>query len=172
MLTKISRITVLRLNSIFTYDFFMKRRCWSRSKLYCSLSAKPPLKLCFTAVVDQWELRQMNIPTEVYCSSYWTSIFELNLTVLQPLTCHSVEAGPPPPLDLSFWSLLTFFHHGIEKVERHLVWKLHKKNSKESWSNVPPKLVACIAWGFCAKFYTKSAVSESSIALARLNLTF
>ena len=25
------------------------------------------------------------------------------------------------PLDLSFWSFLTFLHHGIEKVERHLV---------------------------------------------------
>ena len=24
------------------------------------------------------------------------------------------------PLDLSFWSFLTFLHHGIEKVERHL----------------------------------------------------
>ena len=34
------------------------------------------------------------------------------------------------PLDLSFWSFLTFFHHRIEKVERHLLWKFHKKNSK------------------------------------------
>ena len=25
------------------------------------------------------------------------------------------------PLDLSFWSFLTFLHHGIEKVERHLL---------------------------------------------------
>ena len=38
-------------------------------------------------------------------------------------------------LDLSFWSFLTFLHHGVEKVEGHLVWKLHK-NSKE-------KLVKC-----------------------------
>ena len=30
------------------------------------------------------------------------------------------KAGPPP-LDLSFWSFLTFLHHGIEKVERHLL---------------------------------------------------
>ena len=29
--------------------------------------------------------------------------------------------GPPPPLDLSFWSFLTFLHHGIEEVERHLL---------------------------------------------------
>ena len=26
-----------------------------------------------------------------------------------------------PPLDLSFWSFLTFLHHGIEDVERHLL---------------------------------------------------
>ena len=30
-----------------------------------------------------------------------------------------VKAGPP--LDLSFWSFLTFLHHGIEEVERHLL---------------------------------------------------
>ena len=28
---------------------------------------------------------------------------------------------PPPPLDLSFWSYLTFLHHGIEEVERYLL---------------------------------------------------
>ena len=31
----------------------------------------------------------------------------------------SFKAGPP--LDLSFWSFLTFLHHGIEDVERHLL---------------------------------------------------
>ena len=31
-----------------------------------------------------------------------------------------LKAGPPP-LDLSFWSFLTFLHHGIEEVERHLL---------------------------------------------------
>ena len=40
------------------------------------------------------------------------------------------------PLDLSFWSFLTFLHNGIQKVERHFLWKFHKKNSKE-------KLVKC-----------------------------
>ena len=48
------------------------------------------------------------------------------------------------PLDLSFWSFLTFLHHGIEKVERHLLWKFHEKIPRKSWSNVPPKLLACI----------------------------
>ena len=31
----------------------------------------------------------------------------------------AIKAGPP--LDLSFWSFLTFLHHGIEEVERHLL---------------------------------------------------
>ena len=29
------------------------------------------------------------------------------------------------PLDLSFWSFLTFLHHGIEEIERHLLWKFY-----------------------------------------------
>ena len=29
------------------------------------------------------------------------------------------------PLDLSFWSFLTFLHHGIEEIERHLLWKVY-----------------------------------------------
>ena len=43
-------------------------------------------------------------------------------SVLGPLL---FKAGPP--LDLSFWSFLTFLHHGIEKVERHLLRKFYKK---------------------------------------------
>ena len=43
-----------------------------------------------------------------------------------------------PPLDLSFWSFLTFLHHGIEEIERHLLWKFYKKIRRKSWSNVPP----------------------------------
>ena len=64
-----------------------------------------------------------------------------------------IKAGPPPPLDLSFWSFLTFLHHGIEKVERHLLRKFYKKIRRKSWSNVPPKLVACI--GFLYKVVHK-----------------
>ena len=63
------------------------------------------------------------------------------------------NAGPPP-LDLSFWSFLTFLHHGIEKVERHLLWKFHKKIQRKSWSNVLPKLLACI--GFLYKVVHKN----------------
>ena len=52
-----------------------------------------------------------------------------------------IKAGP---LDLSFWSFLSFLHYGIEDVERHLLWKFHNKIQRKSWSNVPPKLLACI----------------------------
>ena len=37
---------------------------------------------------------------------------------LNTMSSH-IKAGPP--LDLSFWSFLTFLHHGIEEVERHLL---------------------------------------------------
>ena len=57
------------------------------------------------------------------------------------------------PLDLSFWSFLTFLHHGIEEVERHLLWKFYKKIQRKSWSNVQPKLLACI--GFLYKVVHK-----------------
>ena len=39
-----------------------------------------------------------------------------------------------------FWLL----HHGIEEVERHLLWKFDKQIQRKSWSNVPPKLLACV----------------------------
>ena len=57
------------------------------------------------------------------------------------------------PLDLSSWSFLTFLHHGIEEVERHLLRKFYKKIRRKSWSNVPPKLPACI--GFLYKVVHK-----------------
>ena len=44
--------------------------------------------------------------------------------------------------DLSFWSCLTFLHHGVEIIEGHLLWKLRKKIQKKSSSNMPPKLLA------------------------------
>ena len=52
------------------------------------------------------------------------------------------------PLDLSFWSFLTFLHHGIEEVERHLLVKFYKKIRRKSWSNVPPKLLACLGFQY------------------------
>ena len=76
---------------------------------------------------------------------------------------------PPPNLDLSFGHFLLFFHHGIDKVEGHFVWKLHKKSSKEKLVKWAPEVARLYR---VSKLYTKSAVPESSIALARLNFTF
>ena len=37
-----------------------------------------------------------------------------------------------------------FLHHSIENIKRHLLCKFHKKIQRKTWSNVPPKLLACI----------------------------
>ena len=75
-----------------------------------------------------------------------------------------------PPLVLSSWSFLTFVHHGIDEVEKHLLWKFHKKIHRKSWPNVQPKLLACLR--FLCKVVHKISRLKSSIALGRLNLTF
>ena len=71
-----------------------------------------------------------------------------------PKQQESSSRKDPPPLDLGFWSFLTFLHHGIEKVERHLLWKFHESIQRKRWSNVPPKLLACI--GFLYKVVHKN----------------
>ena len=63
----------------------------------------------------------------------------------------NVEKGHLAPSN--FWSFLTFLHHGIEKVEMHLVWKLHKKFKGKVGQIMPPKLLACI--GFLYKVVHK-----------------
>ena len=78
--------------------------------------------------------------------------------------------GTPSPLHICIWVFgyfFTFFRHGIEEVERHLLWKLNKKNSKE-------RLVKCTTEvaRLYTSLYTKSAVYDSSIALARLKFNF
>ena len=88
------------------------------------------------------------------------------IVLLTKQFCVVFKAGAP--LIWVFWSFLTFLHHGIDEVERYFLWKFHKK-FKKGWSNVPPKLLACI--GFNTKLCTKSAVFKSSIALGRLYLT-
>ena len=84
--------------------------------------------------------------------SAWLSLFLQHVGQHHSKNDHDeeIKAGP---LDLSFWSFLTFLHHGIEEVERHLLWKFYKKIRRKSWSNVPPKLVACI--GFLYKVVHK-----------------
>ena len=39
----------------------------------------------------------------------------------KPATLRHVLKAGPPPLDLGFWSFLTFLHRGIVEVERHLL---------------------------------------------------
>ena len=51
---------------------------------------------------------------------YLTKVRVLNIVFSSKAKC-IIKAGPPPPLDLSVWSFLTFLHHGIEEVERHLL---------------------------------------------------
>ena len=74
------------------------------------------------------------------------------------------------PFDLSFRSLLTFVHHGVEEVETHLLRKV-KKQFEGKVGQMCHRSCS-LAWGFYTKLYTKSAVSESSIALGRLKLLF
>ena len=78
-------------------------------------------------------------------------VFRIGIPSQNLKTMTHLKAGPP--LDLSFWSFLTFLHHGIEEVERHLPWKFYKNIRRKSWSNVPPKLLACI--GFLYKVVHK-----------------
>ena len=68
---------------------------------------------------------------------------ELRAMMRFSLILYWIEAGPPPPW-FEFLVIFDFLHHGIEKVKRHLLWKFHKKNQRKSWSNVPPKLLACL----------------------------
>ena len=88
----------------------------------------------------------------------------LSLIIFVNYSPHFSRSLRQDPLDLSFWSFLTFLHHGIfcenfiKKFERKVGQMCHRSCS--------------LALGFYTKLYTKSAVSESSIALARLNLTF
>ena len=60
---------------------------------------------------------------------------------------------PPPPPWFEFFVIFDFSHHGIEEVERHLLWKVYRQIQRKSWSNVPPKLLACI--GFLYKVVHK-----------------
>ena len=82
------------------------------------------------------------------------------------------KAGPPPPLWFGFLVLFDFFApwYGIEDIERHLLWKFHKKFKGKIGQMCHRS--CSLAYGFYTKLCTKMAVSKSSIALARLNLTF
>ena len=96
---------------------------------------------------------------------------------------------PPPPTQTKVWSTMGmtnafkagsppliwvfghfYLHHDKEEVERRLLWELHKK-FKGKLGQMYHRSCSLV-WGFYTNLYTKLAVSENSIALARLNLTF
>ena len=78
------------------------------------------------------------------------------------------------------WSFLTFLHHGIEEVARHLLWKFHKKIRRTSWSNVPPKLLACIRFlykvvhkiGRLRKFNRSREIEFNFLTAWTMSMTF
>ena len=61
------------------------------------------------------------------CAQKWChfSYFSKSFQTQRPKMTKIASRGPA--LDLSFWSFLTFLHHGIEDVERHLPWKFYKQ---------------------------------------------
>ena len=40
--------------------------------------------------------------------------------------------------------IFDLFYHGIGEVVRHLLQEFHKKIQRKNWSNVSPKLLACV----------------------------
>ena len=115
----------------------------------------------FFKVRRSFYLKVRRYDTAVRCNRTWFSYVQYEINEIKSSTKISAitvtrfdtfKAGPPP-LDLTFWSFLTFLHHGIEKIERLLLWKFYKKIRRKSWSNVLPKLVACI--GFLYKVVHK-----------------
>ena len=90
--------------------------------------------------------------------------------VKSPISSPIVMPPPPPPLDLSFWTFLTFLHYSREEVEAHLWWKFHKKIQRKSWSNVQPKLLACI--GFLYKVVHKNGRLRKFDRAREIEFTF
>ena len=55
------------------------------------------------------------------CFPFWIILFEADYAKNYASILYQCLLKAGPPLDLSFWSFLTFLHHGIEEVERHLL---------------------------------------------------
>ena len=113
-------------------------------------SARKILRLAQKRFFEPW-LSEIKFTCLLFLNSFFTqkmkAVFHPTFNFVYMVTFTRT------PLDLSFWSFLTFLHHDIEQVEGHLVWKVHKKIQRKSWSNVPPKLLACI--GFLYKVVHK-----------------
>ena len=82
-------------------------------------------------------------------------------TQRNPAPWHLLKAGP---LDLSFWSFLTFLHHGIEKVERHLLWKLHNVIA-EIFVRVKVSYSSVCRLSYATNFRTATVVSDTLVCV-------
>ena len=135
-------------------------------------SPPPPNRLCLSQLIKKLNSTERGALFRHFCVSkvittahahksgvifhFFPRAFkQKKIKALRPKMTKIASRGPVKagPLCLSFWSFLTFLHHSIEKVERHLLWKLCKKFRRKSWSFVPPKLPACI--GFLYKVVYK-----------------
>ena len=140
-----------------TTTLWSKKWCWCTchltSQTWCRMSSSQHL-LQTRRDLSQWQrlddkdLSQWQRLDDKDLSQ-WQRLDDKDLSQWQRLNNNVMSPvldlrQDPPPLDLSFWSFLTFLHYGIEKVERHLMLKFHKKIQRKSWSNVPSKLLACI----------------------------
>ena len=98
-----------------------------------------------TALWPNWPTKASLFRKELFHVCFGSTTFQ-NLMISFHTKTVFLQDLRQDPLDLSFWSLLTFLHHGIEEVERHLLWKFHKKNSKEKLVKCATKLklLACI----------------------------
>ena len=80
---------------------------------------------------------------EIYTMLFPFSIPKICRSTAFCFSLYVINAGPPHPW-FGFLVVFDFFHHGIEDVERHFLWKFHWNIQRESWSNALPKLFACI----------------------------
>ena len=117
------------------YDFFRSVLLpLLHSKLlldfFCSFYHHFALQTKFGVVLGKLTIRYSGVdghPNDDHSESVpgcWHGIFFKTIVLLRYVNSSctflvNFKAGPP--LDWSFWSFLTFLHHGIEEVERHLL---------------------------------------------------
>ena len=107
---------------------------------------------CFLLLcIAPWEIFKVRLVSQIFHRRLRFGMHWLNAKLQQMWL--SWLRQDPLDHDLSFWSFLSFLHHGIEEVERHLLWKFYKTIRMKSWSNVPPNWLACI--GFLYKVVHK-----------------
>ena len=130
-----------------------QKTTWLSSLKLCEKNNTENEKLkVFLQQMDIWEYFFNHKIRKITSFSTWKreEMRKKSCSRVETLAAKRLRQDPPC---FEFWSFLTFLHHGIEEVERHLLWKFYKKIRRKSWSNVPPKLLACI--GFLYKVVHK-----------------